>query len=95
MCLGNTALRYFIFPPYFLCRNVGLEKVMPLIVQEIRYLDKLIDELTRENLWIKSFADEQEVRGIKCGNVQNAAVHLRIQIRIIIAARLQKQLKNI
>ena len=50
MCLGNTALRYFIFPPYFLCRNVGLEKVMPLIVQEIRYLDKLIDELTRENL---------------------------------------------
>ena len=70
-------------------------KVMPLIVQEIRYLDKLIDELTRENLWIKSFADEQEVRGIKCGNVQNAAVHLRIQIRIIIAARLQKQLKNI
>ena len=62
MCLDNTALRYFIFLPYFLCRNVGLEKVMPLIVQEIRYLDKLIDELTRENLWIKSFADEQEVR---------------------------------
>ena len=47
MCLGNTALRYFIFPPYFLCRNVGLEKVMPLIVQEIRYLDKLIDELAK------------------------------------------------
>ena len=47
MCLENTALRYFIFLPYFLCRNVGLEKVMPLIVQEIRYLDKLIDELAK------------------------------------------------
>lgn len=75
--------------------GVRVETIDEPLMQEIRYLDKLIDELTRENLWIKSFADEQEVRGIKCGNVQNAAVHLRIQIRIIIAARLQKQLKNI
>ena len=26
MCLENTALRYFIFLPYSLGRNVGLEK---------------------------------------------------------------------
>lgn len=31
----------------------------------------------------------------KCGNVQNAAVHLRIPIRSITAVKLRKQLKNI